>query len=73
MLKDTNRLGEAEPLSRRQLIIFIRFAASTGHEHPNFRVALSNYIEVLKQMGTSESEIGRRISTLLKEHDLGGG
>ncbi|MBU2693436.1 MAG: tetratricopeptide repeat protein [Candidatus Eisenbacteria bacterium] len=71
LLQATNRLGEAEPLSRRQLIIFIRFAERTGHEHPNFRTALSNYIEVLKQMGTSESEIGRRISTLLKEHDLG--
>jgi len=38
---------EAEPLSRRHLQIFAGFGRRTGHEHPHFRAALSNYIDLL--------------------------
>ena len=43
LLQATNRLGEAEPLSRRCLEILLGFTRSTGREHPHLRAAIENY------------------------------
>jgi Tetratricopeptide repeat len=61
LLQATNRLGEAESLSRRQLQIFAKFGHWTGHEHPHFRAAFENYVVVLKAMGLSWDEIMGRV------------
>jgi Tetratricopeptide repeat len=61
LLQATNRLVEAEPLSRRQLRIFAGFGRRTGHEHPHFHAALLNYIDLLNAMGMSEDEIQARV------------
>jgi len=53
LLRDTNRLGEAEPLFRRMVSILKHFNDSTGHEHPHWRAALANYIGLLQAMGLS--------------------
>ena len=57
LLQATNRLGEAEPLSRRHLEIFLQFTLKTGHEHPHLRAAINNYPGLLAAMGRSEAEI----------------
>jgi tetratricopeptide (TPR) repeat protein len=61
LLQATNRLGEAESLSRRQLQILAEFGHRTGHEHPRFRAAISNYSELLAAMGLSADEIRDRV------------
>ena len=43
LLQATNRLGEAEPLSRRYLEILLSFTRKTGHEHPHLRAVIKNY------------------------------
>jgi hypothetical protein len=61
LLLETDRLTEAEPLSRRHLQIFAEFCRRTGHEHPHFRAALSNYSGLLSAMGISEDGIRTRV------------
>ena len=43
VLKDTNRVEEAEPLMRRSLDILASFSRQTGHEHPYLQRAIQNY------------------------------
>ncbi len=57
LLQATNRLGEAEPLMRRHLAIFLRFQRDTGHAHPHRDAAIGNYWGLLEAMGKSEDEI----------------
>ena len=70
LLQATNRLAEAEPLSRRQLAIFLYFTSSTGHEHPHQRDALEDYAGLLKALGKSHAEVGTEIDKLLGEAGL---
>ena len=66
LLKATKRLEEVEPLTRRALIIFVRFTRSTGHLHPNLKAAFRNYRGILEAMSLSEEEIARRIAEVGK-------
>ncbi len=54
LLKDTNRLAEAEPLMRRALAIFVQ---SLGDEHPNSKVVRRNLellIEAMQSLADSK-------------------
>jgi hypothetical protein len=64
LLRDTNRLSEAEPLTRRVVAIFLAFTRATGHEHPHLRVAFSNYAILLQQLGHSEGQVEAQLSAL---------
>ncbi|MEP7010773.1 MAG: tetratricopeptide repeat protein [Acidobacteriota bacterium] len=64
LLQVANRPAEAEPLMRRHVAIFLTFARTTGHQHPYFPAALSNYAALLTEMGQSPSEIETRIATV---------
>ena len=64
LLKATNRLGEAEPLMRRHVIVFLNFTLKTGHEHPHLSQALGNYAGLLAEMGLSEEEVHSRMNSL---------
>ena len=66
LLSDTNRLAEAEPLSRRHLRILAEFGHRTGGEHPHFRTAINNYSYLLSAMGLSEAEIGARVRSAIE-------
>ena len=57
LLQATNRLGEAEPLMRRALAIFLAFQRDTGHAHPHRDAAIANYRGLLAAMGKTEAEI----------------
>jgi hypothetical protein len=61
-LQDTNRLGEAEPLMKRHLVILMKFTRVTGHPHPHLRDALSNYFALLKDMSLGDEEIRERLA-----------
>ena len=61
VLRSTHRLAEAEPLLERAVRVFSEFQRTTGHEHPQFRVAMENYRELLPMLKLSESEIAARI------------
>ena len=37
--------------------IFIEFTRKNGHEHPQLRTAVDNYLLLLRKMGKSEQEI----------------
>ena len=62
LLQATNRLGEAEPLMKRALVILLKFTRETGHPHPHLRDALHNYFALLKEMSLGEEEIRKRIA-----------
>lgn len=53
--------GEAEPLMRRALEIFIR---SLGAEHSNLRTVMGNYIGLMHAMGRSEDEIQKGLAEM---------
>ena len=55
LLKATNRLAEAEPLSRQMVEILLLFTAQTGHEHPHLDAAFENYKGLLAAMGRDET------------------
>ena len=65
LLKDTNRLDEAEPLMRRVVEIFRDFGRSTGHEHPHMQSVLRNYRGLLVKMKRSEEEIAARMREVM--------
>ncbi len=70
LLQDTNRLGEAEPLMRRALAIFLAFQRDTGHAHPYRDAAIGNYAALLAVMGKSEAEIAAALAALEREAGL---
>jgi tetratricopeptide (TPR) repeat protein len=63
----TNRLGEAEPLMRRHLVIFIDFECKTMHPHAHRDAAIKNYASLLAAMGKSAAEIKAAIASLIGE------
>jgi hypothetical protein len=67
LLQATNRLNQAEPLSRRQFVIVLQFTRRTGHEHPHLRAAFDNYAGLLRAMGKTDAEIDAEIETLARE------
>ena len=56
LLRATSRLAEAEPLLRRAVQILIEFQRQTGHEHPDFLAAQSNYQDLLKERLVAQRE-----------------
>ena len=56
LLKNTNRIEEAEPLMRRSLEILDTFRRQTGHEHPHFQQANENYQALQRAMGANEPD-----------------
>jgi tetratricopeptide (TPR) repeat protein len=63
LLMECHRAAEAEPLIRRTIQIFLRFTVTTGHPHPNLRLAIRNFQLLAKERGHSEEQI---IAELLK-------
>lgn len=61
LLGDTNRLAEAEPLTRRALAIAVDLKRRTGHGHPNFDLYYQNYRDVLSEMNLPHGEIEQRL------------
>jgi hypothetical protein len=64
LLKATNRLSEAEDLSRRCVVIHLKFTHLTGYLHPNLRAAFGNYLSLAAEMALNQNEIGERIWAL---------
>jgi hypothetical protein len=71
LLHDTNRLGEAEPLFRRMLLIFARFKLSTTHQHPHWQTAQRNYSLFLEELNLAPSFIHQRLATIERGDDPG--
>ncbi len=64
LLFSINRLGEAEPLMRRNAEILMAFSQQ-GFQHPNLEAALSNYRFLLQALDLSESEVQAKLQGLL--------
>jgi hypothetical protein len=64
LLQATNRLGEAEPLFARSLVILLKFTRFTGHIHPRLQTVFRNYSGLLAEMGLSQEEFENSISAL---------
>jgi len=64
LLQATNRLAEAEALSKQMVGIFLQFTRATGHEHPHLRVAINNYAGVLAATGYSPEQIRLRLDEI---------
>ncbi len=71
LLQATNRLGEAEPLSRRMVLIVLSFTRKTGHHHPHLGVGLDNYRGLLRAMDLDQAEQTARIASLGSEAGFG--
>jgi hypothetical protein len=67
MLKDTNRMSEAEPLSRCAVEILVNFTSTTGHSHPHLQGIVYNYIGLLRAMGWSSEKIIVQIQKIAPE------
>ena len=61
LLRDTNRLAEAEPLSGRAARIFL---ASLGMDHPKTQKAKGNYLKILLAQSLPEIEIEAKLAAL---------
>lgn len=70
LLNATNRLAEAEPLMRRSLEIFLKFTASTGHQHPHLEEAIRSYGTLLSRMGRSPTEVQAKLNSLTRPYGL---
>ena len=66
LLQDTNRLDEAEPLSRQVVEILLLFQMRIGHEHPHLSTAFENYMGLLDSMGHDEDESQAAIESLIE-------
>ncbi len=66
MLPAANRLSEAEPMCRRALAILVRFTRATGHRHPNFETGRANYVQVLAELGRTETEIENALKSIFE-------
>ena len=66
LLRDTNRLQEAEPLYWQVLRILAEFGHRTGHEHPHFRAVINNYAELLTAIGLRQDAIAARVGSAIK-------
>ena len=72
LLEATNRLNEAEPLSRRAVRILMEFQSKTGHEHPDFRVVMANYRVFLEAVGKTSEHIEQQLRELAEGLDSEG-
>lgn len=61
LLKATNRLGEAEPILARSLVILLKFTRLTAHRHPHVQSIFGNYIVLLRNMECNDEEINNRV------------
>ena len=66
LLRDTNRLAEAEPLLRQVLRILAEFGHRTGHEHPHFPTAIDNYAVLISATGLSQDAIAARVRSAIE-------
>ena len=57
LLKATKRMGEAEPLMRRQVEIFVKFSRATDRAYPKLEATINNYARLLDAMGHSQEQI----------------
>jgi tetratricopeptide (TPR) repeat protein len=64
LLQQANRLGDAEPLMRRALEIGLAFTRSTQHEHPRLRSRLASYVDLLRAMNVSSTEILDKLGSM---------
>ncbi|MBW2738967.1 MAG: tetratricopeptide repeat protein [Deltaproteobacteria bacterium] len=64
LLQATNRLDEAEPLSRRMVEIFLQFTHETGHPHPHLQAAINNYATLLQAMERTTEDIRSTLEEL---------
>jgi hypothetical protein len=61
LLRDTNRLSEAEPLSGRAARGFL---ACLGRDHPNTQKVKGNYLKILRAQSLPETEIEAKLAAL---------
>jgi hypothetical protein len=50
--------------------IFLRFSASTVHEHPFLQTAMRNYAALLGEMGRSTTQILARLNELARPFEI---
>jgi hypothetical protein len=67
LLEDTNRLAEAEPLSRRAVDILLKFTRRTQDLLPRLQLILANYWAILKAVGRTEADIEAELQKLMAE------
>ena len=70
LLQSTNRLGEAEPLMRRMVAIFLKFQRATGHPHPHRETVLANHAILLRALGRDEASIAAEQQAMHREAGL---
>jgi hypothetical protein len=67
LLKDTNRLKEAEPLMRRALVILLKFTRASGQPHPRVSDALANYTSLMETLSLTPEQVDLNLEEAGKE------
>jgi tetratricopeptide (TPR) repeat protein len=62
LLKDVNRLNDAEPLLRRVVQIYVKFTRDTGNPHQRLQQAINSYGNLLTQMGRPQDQVLAQLS-----------
>jgi hypothetical protein len=70
LLNATNRLADAELLSRRGIVILSEFFRCNGHNHPHLRDAFVSYAIILKALGRSDAEVLQALQALQAEYGV---
>ena len=65
LLHATNRIEEAEPLSRRMLVILLKVTRDTGHPHPHLMDAINNYGGILMALGHTQEQATAEVEALV--------
>ena len=64
LLKNINRLAEAEQLMKRSVEILIIFTRTTGQQHPHLKISVKNYIKLLQTIGRSKVQIETQLKKM---------
>jgi hypothetical protein len=64
LLSITNRLADAEAMTRRMLAILLQSARATGPQHLTLSQATNNYAKILSAMGLGPEEVRNRLNAV---------
>jgi len=68
-LEAANRSAEAEPLLRRIVEISVKQSHALGHPHPLLDIAMTNYGNLLMEMGATHAEADAKIRSIVNSGD----
>ena len=64
LVESLKRQDEAIALMRRQLVIFLKLTRESGHDHPTLKLAIGNYLNMLKTIPMGKHQYDQLLADL---------